>query len=116
MMRKGFSFRHAVELVNENSDLKIDYLITVNISDGIDPDANSIPSNVKNEINFHGTASGSVGGEKIKKASGNKSSNIANIPVPGVAHEEMDNEKTPVIKDWVEKIGKTSDAENEKKQ
>ena len=107
---------NAIELVNENPDINIDYLITVDISDGTHPDANTIPGNVKNAINFHGTAPGSIGGEKIKKASGNKSSNIANIPVQGVEHEKMDSEKAPTIKAWIKNIGKASDSENEKKK
>lgn len=96
---------NAVELVNENPAIKVDYLITLDISDGTEWNDDNIPSNVSSAINFYNPeASGQLGGTEVEKAPGNTSSTVMNIPVYETSHTEIDNKISEGISNMVSKI------------
>ncbi|AZB10910.1 RHS repeat-associated core domain-containing protein [Chryseobacterium sp. G0162] len=84
-----------VELANENPNIKIDLLFTLDIADdptkGFDDD--KIPSNVKTAINYYNKNDGfmgmGIGGEDIEAKDPSKTK-ILNVPV-NASHTQIDN-------------------------
>jgi len=80
-----------IELANENPDIKIDLLFTLDIADTYDDD--NIPPNVKTAINYYNKNDGfmgsSVGGEDIEAEDPSKTK-IFNYPV-SASHTQIDN-------------------------
>jgi hypothetical protein len=81
-----------IELVNDNPDMHIDYLITVDPVDlTFEWDDSKIPANVDHAWNFHQTE-GSVTGEVIEKLDASQSNDVANTEMKGVGgHRGIDN-------------------------
>ncbi|WP_228372294.1 RHS repeat domain-containing protein [Chryseobacterium gregarium] len=79
------------ELANENPNIKIDLLFTLDIADTYDDD--NIPPNVKTAINYYNKNDGfmgsSVGGEDIEAEDPSKTK-IFNYPV-SASHTQIDN-------------------------
>lgn len=78
-----------VNIVNDNKDIKVDKLITLDISDYGTND-NQIPSNVTEAVNFYQT-SGSVGGTRVEATDGNTTSKVTNYNTTGTTHKTIDN-------------------------
>ncbi|WP_244428681.1 RHS repeat-associated core domain-containing protein [Flavobacterium sp. B17] len=80
-----------VELVNENPEIKVDLLFTLDIADNYDDD--NIPSNVKTAINYYNKNDGfmgsSIGGEDIEVDNPSKTKGV-NVPV-NASHNQIDN-------------------------
>ena len=84
-----------IELANENPNVKVDLLFTLDIADdpryGIDDD--KIPSNVKTAINYYNKNDGfmhsAIGGEDIEAIDSSKTK-ILNVPV-NASHTQIDN-------------------------
>lgn len=89
-----------VELANENKDLKINLMITLDIKDAsgkgiFSVDDDNIPSNVSNVINYYQTGE-FIGGEKVDIMDKSKTKG-ANILSPGSNHRSIDNDLLPYI-------------------
>jgi len=79
-----------IEIVNENSQINVDLLITLDICDGLDIDDDNIPPNVAQAINYYQDLGWTeYGGELVEPADGNKTSDILNIPVK-YSHKQID--------------------------
>lgn len=94
---------NAVNVVNDNPDVKVDKLITLDISDfGIND--NKIPSNVTEAKNYYQTNS-AVGGTKVEAASGNSTSVITNVKTTGdTTHKTIDNDYRNNVVNEVKKV------------
>ncbi|MBL3550527.1 RHS repeat-associated core domain-containing protein [Chryseobacterium sp. KMC2] len=78
-----------VEKVNENKDLKVDLMVTLDIMDVYSD--TKIPSNVSNAANYYQTKD-MYGGEKIERTSDNKITKIVNALAPKSDHKSIDND------------------------
>ena len=84
---------NAIELVNQNKNIAIDLLITLDIKDDWEDD--NIPENVKIAINYYQTDDGWLTarqGEKIEIDNPEKTAGI-NIRVENTSHTKIDNDK-----------------------
>ncbi|WP_375182032.1 hypothetical protein [Chryseobacterium sp.] len=86
-----------VEKVNENKNLKVDLLVTLDILGGYSN--TDIPSNVSKAVNYYQTKD-MYGGEKIEATKGNNKTKIINVAAPETStHRSIDNDlHTKVIK------------------
>jgi len=111
---------NAVELLDENRDLKVDLLITLDIKDASGYiwalDSDNIYGNVKNAINYYQSEE-FIGGEDIEVQDESKTEG-ANILSPGSNHRSIDNDLAPtIIKDLNNLIqGKNPVKEAEKRE
>ncbi|MDH5032349.1 DUF6443 domain-containing protein [Chryseobacterium cucumeris] len=94
-----------VEKVNENKELKVDLMVTLDIMDWYSD--TKIPSNISKAINYYQTKD-FYGGEKVKPTSGNKTTKISNIHAPKSNHKSIDNDLSKRVTEIVKKeISKT---------
>ncbi|SHF62692.1 RHS repeat-associated core domain-containing protein [Chryseobacterium arachidis] len=105
-----------IELAQENPDIKIDLLFTLDIAD--DWDSDQIPSNVKKAINYYNKNDGflgsSIGGEDIEADDPSKTT-ILNVPV-SASHTEIDNKyKYNAYNAVVNELNKKPNNETKKK-
>ncbi|WP_123902230.1 RHS repeat-associated core domain-containing protein [Chryseobacterium arthrosphaerae] len=78
-----------VEKVNENKDLKVDLLVTLDIMDVYSD--TKIPSNVSKAVNYYQTKD-MYGGEEVKRTSDNKTTKVVNVLAPNSDHKSIDND------------------------
>ncbi len=78
-----------VEKVNENKNLKVDLMVTLDIMDVYSD--TKIPSNVSKAVNYYQTKN-IYGGEKIERTSDNKTTKIVNTLAPESDHKSIDND------------------------
>ena len=90
-----------VEMLNENKDIKVNLLITVDIAD--DGNDTNIPSNVENVNNFYNKNAGllSLGGNKVK-IDNPSVTNGTNIPLD-TTHTDIDNDYSELFMDIIDK-------------
>jgi len=90
-----------VEMVNENKDLKVNLLITIDILDEWDDD--NIPPNVKTAHNFYNANAGllTLGGEDIEA----ENPNVTTVTNTGLNtnHTDIDNDFIDVYMDIIER-------------
>lgn len=89
-----------VESVNENKNLKVDLLVTLDILDSYSD--TKIPSNVSKAINYYQTKD-FYGGEKIEPADDNKTSKILNLLAPNSTHRSIDNDLRDKVREVVKR-------------
>ncbi|WP_394363814.1 RHS repeat domain-containing protein [Chryseobacterium indologenes] len=89
-----------VESVNENKNLKVDLMVTLDIMDGISD--TKIPSNVSKAVNYYQTKN-IYGGEKIEPTSDNKTTKIVNVLAPTSDHKSIDNDLSTKVRDVVKR-------------
>lgn len=81
-----------VTVVNDNPDVKVDKLITLDISEPIGKADNSIPSNVVEAKNYYQTTNPAVGGTRIEASNGNTTTKITNVTTTNdTGHRNIDN-------------------------
>ena len=78
-----------VEKVNENKDLKVNLMVTLDIMDVYSD--TKIPYNVSKAVNYYQTKD-MYGGEKIERTSDNKTTKIVNALAPKSDHRSIDND------------------------
>lgn len=91
-----------VNASNENSDLKIDKVITMDISDPLVKADNELSANVVSADNYYQNNIISFGGTEIERKEGNNKTIINNKPIPNTTHTQIDNNnevKKQIIKD-----------------
>ncbi|WP_276963303.1 RHS repeat-associated core domain-containing protein, partial [Chryseobacterium sp.] len=89
-----------VESVNENKNLKVDLMVTLDIMDSYSD--TKIPSNVSKAINYYQTKN-IYGGEKIEPTSDNKTTKIVNVLAPTSDHKSIDNDLSTKVRDVVKR-------------
>jgi pimeloyl-ACP methyl ester carboxylesterase len=90
----GFSLGadNAVNAVNDNPSVKVDKLITLDISDPLGKADNQIPSNVAVAKNYSQPNDTFVGGTQVEAVSGNTTSVITNVQTTSeTTHSTIDN-------------------------
>ncbi|MDR4890959.1 MULTISPECIES: DUF6443 domain-containing protein [unclassified Chryseobacterium] len=89
-----------VESVNENKNLKVDLMLTLDIMDSYSD--TKIPSNVSKAVNYYQTKN-IYGGEKIEPTSDNKTTKIVNVLAPTSDHKSIDNDLSTKVRDVVKR-------------
>nr|WP_302850495.1 alpha/beta fold hydrolase [Chryseobacterium sp. SSA4.19] len=79
-----------VNVANDNPDVKINKMVTLDISDyGVND--NKIPSNTDVAINYYQTET-PIGGTKLEPTSNNSMSKIVNVKTSNTTHTTIDND------------------------
>ncbi|WP_025741031.1 DUF6443 domain-containing protein [Aquimarina pacifica] len=91
-----------VNVVNDNEEISVDLLITIDIADFYDND--NIPENVKEAINYFQDNFFSIGGEDIEPTNGNKTTKISNKKIEDTSHQKIDNDVREKVSEDVKKI------------
>ena len=89
-----------VEMVNDNENLKVDNLITLDIADFYDD--SDIPSNVSSAVNYYQT-NDFPGGEKITVKDPTRTAGV-NINAKNSTHRSIDNDKRSEVMKRVSNI------------
>jgi len=94
-----------VEKTNENKDLKINLMITLDIMDYYS-DTEVRSENVSKVVNYYQTKN-FYGGEKVTVSEDNKKTKVTNVLAPSSTHKSIDNDLSKkLVKTVKEEINK----------
>ncbi|MGG5207297.1 RHS repeat-associated core domain-containing protein, partial [Chryseobacterium sp. MIQD13] len=96
---------NGVTVSKDNPEVKIDKLITLDISDPIGVADNKIPSNVAEATNYYQTNNPFVGGTQVVKKTGNSTSKITNTETDSKTnHTNIDENYSPNVLNDVKQV------------
>lgn len=90
-----------VESVNENKDLKVDLMVTLDIMDTYSDTTIKSP-NVSKVVNYSQTKD-VYGGEKVAASKDNKTTKIINVTAPNSTHKSIDNDLRDRVRENVQR-------------
>ena len=94
-----------VNVANDNSQVKIDKLITLDISDPMGVADNKIPSNVVEAKNYYQTNNPFIGGTQVTPTSENTTSKVTNVPTNDTTnHTNIDEKYSPNVVNDVKQV------------
>ncbi|WP_250254222.1 hypothetical protein [Chryseobacterium sp. Marseille-Q3244] len=90
-----------VEKVNENKNLKVDLMVTLDIMDFIS-DTEIKSENVSKVVNYRQTKN-LYGGEKVTTSEDNKTTKVINVLAPKSDHRSIDNDLSKKVTEVVKR-------------